>query len=227
MKVLSVIAVSLSVVFALGYLIFDRIRPDYPVSKELINADGKILDCNIVGKTGSFLIVDRKSDNARFNVDVASLSRESKFFAFTLREQPAPSIPKYPILRSLKNAEGKSVSSYIIGRTGNTIYVTRRRDDERFEVEIDKLSDVDREFAKRLPERSPPPLETESDYVEIRAKLIEELEKKLGLYQLEVKSKTLNDILAKKRAEQVLEIKNEIKEHEVAIARYKLENEAK
>jgi hypothetical protein len=221
MKVLSITAWSLFIVLVVGYFIFDKLRPEFPVSREVTNRDGKTLDCNIVGKENGVIVVERKSDNVRFNIALDTLSLRSRLFTLILRDEPAPALPKYPIARSLKSAEGKSVFVDILGRSGGVIHVSRKIDDSRFDIEIESLSDVDREYTSRLPERVPPPIEKEAGFVETRRALIKELQTKLELYENEVASRTLNSVLERKRAEQVLELRNEIKALEVAIEGYK------
>lgn len=227
MKVLSITALSLFIVFALGYLFLDKLGPKFPVSREVTNREGKTLDCNILGKDNGVLVVERKLDNVRFNIALDTLSLKSRLYTLILPNEPAPPLPKYPITRLLKSAEGKSVFVDILGRSGGTLHVSRKLDDSRFEIEIGSLSDVDREYASKLPEREPPALVKEDGFVETRRKLIEELEVKLELYENEVNSRTLNSILARKRAEEVQVLKNEIKALEVAIEGYKYRVRAK
>ena len=71
------------------------------------------------------------------------------------------------------------------------------------------------------------PRKKEDGYVETRMKLIAELRVKLDLYEKEVRSQTLNDLLARKRYEDVLKIQNEIKSLEVAIEGYKYRTRSK
>lgn len=133
--------------------------------------------------------------------------------------------PVLPLDRTITNTQGKSLEVTIQGKDSVNLQVDRRADGERFEIPIQSLVWKDRIVAMRLPnEAAPPkviPRKKEDGYVETRMKLIAELRVKLELYETEVRSQTLNDLLARKRYEDVLKIQNEIKALEVAIEVYK------
>jgi len=140
-------------------------------------------------------------------------------------------IPGFPLDRTITNSQGKSLDVTIQGKDSTNLYADRRADGERFTIPIRSLSFKDRLFAMVLPnEAAPPkviPRKKEDGYVETRMKLIAELRVKLELYETEVRSQTLNDLLARKRYEDVLKIQNEIKALEVAIEGYKYRVRAK
>lgn len=140
-------------------------------------------------------------------------------------------VPGFPFDRTITNSQGKSLDVTIQGKDSRSIYADRRADGERFTVPIRSLSPKDRLFMMVLPNQTAPPkvapIKKEDGFVETRLKLIAELTVKLELYEKEVSSQTLNDLLARKRYEDILKIKNEIKTLQVAIDGYKYRTRSK
>jgi hypothetical protein len=139
--------------------------------------------------------------------------------------------PELPLDRTIMNNQGKSLEVTIRGKDPVKLHVDRRSDGERFEVPIQSLVWKDRLVAMRLPNQAAPAKvvarKEEAGFVETRLKLIAELTVKLELYEKEVSSQTLNDLLARKRYEDTLKIRNEIKTLEVAIDGYKYRTRSK
>ncbi len=139
--------------------------------------------------------------------------------------------PELPLDRTIMNNQGKSLEVTIRGKDPVKLQVDRRSDGERFEVPIQSLVWKDRLVAMRLPNQAAPAKvvarKEEAGFVETRLKLIAELTVKLELYEKEVSSQTLNDLLARKRYEDTLKIRNEIKTLEVAIDGYKYRTRSK
>jgi hypothetical protein len=140
-------------------------------------------------------------------------------------------VPGFPFDRTITNSQGKSMDVTIQGKDSRSIYADRRADGERFTIPIRSLSLKDRLITMVLPNQPAPPkgvpIRKEEGFVETRLKLIAELTVKLELYEKEVSSQTLNDLLARKREEDVLKIKNEIKALQVAIDGYKYRTRSK
>jgi len=78
----------------------------------------------------------------------------------------------------------------------------------------------------RLPNQSPPPKAVASEaavdpYIASREKELKGLREKRDLFVMELKAKTLGEMLARKRKEDLLAVNKEIKELEVAIEAYR------
>ena len=131
--------------------------------------------------------------------------------------------PEIPMQRTFVNDEGKSLEATVVGRTGQILHVQRNDDGARFELEFGKLGWKDRLFAERLPEQAPPPIvekdgkETADPYVTSRRTRIEELKRKEAEFTAEIESGALNNLLARKRREDLLSVEKEIIELQGAI----------
>jgi hypothetical protein len=141
--------------------------------------------------------------------------------------------PILPVPRMIVNSAGKSLEVLVQGKIGDTLYVDRVADGERFEIQIPTLSPGDRFFAMRLDEEPPPVKEVEKEearddsFVASRTKQIAEMKDKAALIKQELKSGTLSDILAAKRKEDLDVITEDIKKLEIGIQEYKYRNRQK
>ena len=116
------------------------------------------------------------------------------------------------------------------GKLGETLYVDRVADGERFEIQIPTLSLQDRFFAMRLEEGAPPSVVVEKvvdPFIASRTKQIAELKDKEILLKQEIKSGTLSGILAAKRKEDLAATIEDLKKLDLAIQDYKYRNRKK
>ena len=149
------------------------------------------------------------------------------FLAWTLTK------PGLPVNRLLENAEGRQLDVIVQGKSGVTLFVDRVADGERFEIPIQSLGWKDRFFAMRLEEQAPPVKvfkkeeEPVDSYLASRMKEIKSLEEKKALFEREISSGTLSDILGRKRQEDVLKIDEEIKKLSVSMDQYRARNKSK
>ena len=141
--------------------------------------------------------------------------------------------PGFPSERLIVNKEGKELSVVIVGKLRDTLIIERKSDSQRFQIPVHSLSLKDRFFVLRLPERAAPEIpkvqpievkEPEDQYVTNRLLAIEGLKKKAELYEKEIGSGTLNDLLQRSRIEELEGVNKEIRSLEVAIETYKFRN---
>ena len=138
--------------------------------------------------------------------------------------------PILPVQRTIVNSSGKLLDVLVQGKLGETLYVDRVSDGERFEIQIPTLSLQDRFFAMRLEEGAPPSVVVEKvvdPFIASRTKQIAELKDKEILLKQEIKSGTLSGILAAKRKEDLAATIEDLKKLELAIQDYKYRNRKK
>ena len=137
--------------------------------------------------------------------------------------QTAPGIP---VSRTIMNSEGQSLEVVIVGRRGQTLHFDRTSDGGRYELAFGKLGWKDRIFAERLPEQAPPPVVVKEEdqpsdpYIASRRQRIGELQQKKTEFIAEIKSGSLNNILARKRQEDLVSLEKEIIDLQGAIDAY-------
>jgi len=134
--------------------------------------------------------------------------------------------PELPLDRTIVSNQGKSLEVTIQGKDPVNLHVDRRSDGERFEIPIESLVWKDRLVVMRLPNQSPPPKAVASEaavdpYIASREKELKGLREKRDLFAKELKAKTLGEILARKRKEDLFAVEKEIRELEVAIEAYR------
>jgi hypothetical protein len=143
--------------------------------------------------------------------------------SYTWWVQTAPGIP---VSRTIMNSEGQSLEVVIVGRTGQSLHFDRISDGGRYELALGKLGWKDRIFAERLPEQAPPPVEVKEEdqsgdpYIASRRQRIGELQQKKTEFIAEIKSGSLNNILARKRQEDLVSLEKEILDLQGAIDAY-------
>lgn len=144
MKRLAIFACIAAMVCAVSYLVFEKTRPSYPVSRVIKNSEGKELDVLIQGKSGEILTIDRVSDGARYAIPMQSLSFKDRLFAMRLSEGSIP--------------EGKPRDPYIVNRLDSIAELRRKvivykseiqsRDpkDTLYTLRIDQIAAINREI---------------------------------------------------------------------------------
>ncbi len=141
--------------------------------------------------------------------------------AYALWVQTAPGIP---VSRTITNSEGQSLEVVIVGRLGQTLHFDRVSDGARYELNFGKLGWKDRLFAERLPEQAPPAVVKEEKpvdpYIASRQKAISDLQRRKAEFIAEIEAGSLNNILARKRREDLVAVEKEILELQGAIDAY-------
>lgn len=133
--------------------------------------------------------------------------------------------PVLPLDRTITNTQGKSLEVTIQGKDSVNLQVDRRADGERFEIPIQSLVWKDRIVAMRLPNEAAPPKVVVNEkavdpYVASRQKELAALREKRDLFEKELESNTLGEMLARKRKDDLAALQKEIRELEVAIEAY-------
>lgn len=104
------------------------------------------------------------------------------------RETVSSELVSFPLVRNLRNKEGKEIEVTLVGRNMDTVTFVRVSDSLRFTTPIETFSSIDQEFLKTLPLVAPPVEENNespqddatdenrfSSFVEARKKRIEEI----------------------------------------------------
>lgn len=133
--------------------------------------------------------------------------------------------PVLPLDRTITNTQGKSLDVTIQGKDSVNLQVDRRADGERFEIPIQSLVWKDRIVAMRLRNEAAPPKVVVNEkavdpYVASRQKELAALREKRDLFEKELESNTLGEMLARKRKDDLAALQKEIRELEVAIEAY-------
>lgn len=135
--------------------------------------------------------------------------------------------PGFPVERAIVNQEGKELKAVVLGKWEGYLTVERMADGQRFDLPIKGMSLSDQIYAFRLREEKvppPPAPKLEDPYIASRLKAIEDLKERAEIYEVEINSGTLSDLLHQARVEQLAKVKVEIKNLEVAIETYKFRN---
>jgi hypothetical protein len=140
--------------------------------------------------------------------------------------------PGFPVARVIVNQDGKELEANILGKWEGYLTVERSINGQRFDLPIQTLSLSDKAYAFRLREEKaplPPPTREKADapYIASRLEAIKELKQREDVYQIEIQSGTLSDLLQNRRAEELQSVQKEIKNLEVAIETYKFRSRAK
>lgn len=152
-------------------------------------------------------------------IAILAVFSAAAYLTFTL------SGPDFPVTRTIVNTEGKALDVIILGKLRGHLSLERISDGGRFEVPVDSLVIKDRVYAWRLPELSAPPRapkepEPETLYIANRRRAIDDLNKKAAIFEAEIRSGTLSELLQRRRTEQLAALRKEIKTLEVAIGTY-------
>lgn len=151
-------------------------------------------------------------------IAILAVFSAAAYLTFTL------SGPDFPVTRTIVNTEGKALDVIILGKLRGHLSLERISDGGRFEVPVDSLVIKDRVYAWRLPELSAPPQapepEPETLYIANRRRAIDDLNKKAAIFEAEIRSGTLSELLQRRRTEQLAALRKEIKTLEVAIGTY-------
>jgi len=134
MKALRVLLFLALVFVAGGWVYWDQTRPEFPVQRTLVNEDGKSLEVMIVGKIGEVLHIERTSDGARFELPLAKLGWQDRFFAERLREKTPPPV--------LVRKEAEPEDPYIASRLQRIAELEQRRTEFTAEIKSGSLSQI-------------------------------------------------------------------------------------
>ncbi len=93
MKPLGYVAITAAILAGGAYAAFELTRPGFPVSRVIVNQEGKELEAKILGKWDGALTVERIADGQRFDLSVNTLSLADRAYALRLREEKAPPPP--------------------------------------------------------------------------------------------------------------------------------------
>ena len=143
-------------------------------------------------------------------------------------ERPMIDSPSLPTQRTITDQSGRTLNVTITSRELNSITFTRASDGQKFTLDISKLSEEDREFARRLPiSYSKPPEFTENRTVNktieepgalkfLRAELEEKQSEREMLYE-ELATTTPGSIADRTKKSNIRRIEKEIGELESEI----------
>jgi len=119
---------------ALSFTVF---RPGYPTERVITNEEGERLDVVIQGKVNDRLVIDRVSDERRFEIPVHKLSLTDRIFALRLPERIPPPPPEPE-----PEPEPKPTDPYIVNRLERIEELKERRDLIRKEIASRTLDEI-------------------------------------------------------------------------------------
>ena len=117
------------------------------------------------------------------------------------KEVVSAEVISFPLVRNLRNKEGKEIEVTLVGRGMDTVTFVRASDSRRFTTPIETFASIDQEFLNTLPLVAPPPEENKEDpknestdgkrfssFVEAREEKIEEMLDEIRAIDRKVKS---------------------------------------
>ena len=139
---------------------------------------------------------------------------------------------EYPIHRTLTSADGRSLDVVIHGRSTSNLSIERLSDGQRFDLPIETLDTVDREFSQLLPvtkkesevaapEIKKPEPEIVDSYIQSRLDAISDLRSKRTALLDEIETGSFSDLIAKNRKNELKRVDKEIEGLQSAITQYK------
>lgn len=198
-------------------------RLEFPVEEEISLVGGESFRGEIVGKSRKTLTVDRSDDGTRMILNHSELAWPGRLLVYRLKERRAPRL-ELPVERELTNAEGKSFAATVIGKEDEEVVLVRQADGKRFTISLDMLSEKDREYLDEFRDREAPKEEVKVEdlppFVVRRIEEIKKLRRRIEQMKLELKSGTLNRILANQRRKQIADAEQEIRKLIVSISDY-------
>jgi len=117
------------------------------------------------------------------------------------KEVVSAEVISFPLVRNLRNKEGKEIEVTLVGRGMDTVTFVRASDSRRFTTPIETFASIDQEFLNTLPLVAPPPEVNKEDpkedatdgkrfssFVEAREEKIEEMLDEIRAIDRKVKS---------------------------------------